>query len=792
MQDAAFDRSEAVPAELSPDAIRTQLERILASRPFAGSDRLKRFLRFVVERTLAGDAAGLKEYAIGTQVYDRGESFDPRADGIVRTEASRLRARLETYYSELGQHDEIRIDLPKGGYVPAFCRVTASSHPSAHVPSRSVHRLWAWASGSAIVAIGAIAWLYFGAGVSRPDLPRRDWLLIATFDNRTNEPLLTGTLELSLEMELSRSSFVNVVPRARVEDTLRLMKTPVDSPLPPAVAREVAIRDGGIPAVVAGTITKVGSTYELGLNLMSADGAALAAHGARASTPDALLAEIREAARWLRRSLGERSSDLPSGASLEPVTTPSLQALRFFSQGMVEINRRQWAPAEAMLKLAVAEDPEFASAYVYLMHAVRNQAKPDSEWRGYLVRARELAPQVSERERLFILGSTHGLDGDVDGAVAFYEALLRTYPNDHWALNNLAGLLRQRDPARALVLLAHKADLRPNDLNDNLNVAGLIGRQDGHFGNAERFVSRARRIASGTDEMYRVDTLLAFEPWMRGDMAAVRETFKRLAGAPHLRDQAFLVSVALPAMGLGMLKFAEAHLVADVRPAVVGRWRPWIAAARGDQKAFRRYALVAAGTPASPLSVIVLTRAGYLKEAHQMLSASATAPGLVGLDSRSIDGIWQVVRGEIALASGQSDDALALFKEGSRLLVGSDVTNPLTRPPLSEIFLASESGARILMSRDQLEEARDFLKVAVAERATAYSELLYLWVRCAKRLEGLERGLGNTKAADELDRQLRALLADADPDFRLDSDWAPDAPAAPAAGRKASRGASNR
>jgi tetratricopeptide (TPR) repeat protein len=651
-----------------------------------------------------------------------------------------------------------------------------------------------WASGSAIIAIGAVAWLYLGAGVSRPDPPRRDWLLIATFDNRTNEPLLIGTLEVSLEMELSRSSFVNVVPRARVEDTLRLMKKPLDSPLPQAVAREVAIRDGGIPALVAGTITKVGSTYELALNLMSADGAALAAHGARASTPDALLTEIREAARWLRRSLGERSSDLPSGASLEAVTTPSLQALRFFSEGMVGINSQQWAQAEAMLKLAVAEDPEFASAYVYLMHAVRNQRKPESEseWRGYLARARELAPQVSERERLFILGSTHALDGDVDGAVAFYEALLRTYPNDYWALNNLAPLLAQRDPARALVLLARKVDLRPNDLGDNLNVARLIGRRDGHFGNAERFVSRARRIAAETEAIYRVDTLLAFEQWMRGDIAAVRETYKRLAGTPHLHDQAFLVSVALPAMGLGMLKFAEAHLVADVRPAVVGRWRPWIAAARGDQKAFRRYALVAAGTPANPLSVIVLTRAGYLNEAHQMLSASATAPGLGGLDSRSIDGIWQVAKGEIALASGQSDDALALFKEGSRLIVGSDLPNRWPGPPLSEVFVASESGARILMARGQLEEARDLLKVAVAERATAYSEQLYLWVRCAKRLEGLERRLGNTKAADELDRQLTVLLADADPDFRLDSDWVPDAPAAPVARRTAPRGASNR
>src|SRR5262245_60678331 len=102
--------SAGLPAEL----IRSELDKILASRSFAHADRPRRFLRFVVEETLREDATSLKEYSIGTAVLNRGESFDPRVDPIVRVEAGRLRLRLSEYYRTEGSDDPVVIDLPKG------------------------------------------------------------------------------------------------------------------------------------------------------------------------------------------------------------------------------------------------------------------------------------------------------------------------------------------------------------------------------------------------------------------------------------------------------------------------------------------------------------------------------------------------------------------------------------------------------------------------------------------------------------------------------------------------------
>jgi hypothetical protein len=110
----------------SPDAVRKQLSNILQSDGFAHAERMKRFLAFVVEETLAGRAQQLCGYSIGISVFDRDESFEPGLDPIVRNDARRLRQKLLEYY-QLRRREgsqQVIIDIPKGGYVPV------SSFPS--------------------------------------------------------------------------------------------------------------------------------------------------------------------------------------------------------------------------------------------------------------------------------------------------------------------------------------------------------------------------------------------------------------------------------------------------------------------------------------------------------------------------------------------------------------------------------------------------------------------------------------------------------------------------------------
>ena len=118
------------------DAIRAQLDRILGHPEFQATDRLREFLRFVVEEALAGRGARIKGYTVATRVFGRSDKFDASRDPIVRIEAGRLRRALERYYLVAGGLDPIRIDIPKGRYVPRFHRQTpawgGATHPSAN------------------------------------------------------------------------------------------------------------------------------------------------------------------------------------------------------------------------------------------------------------------------------------------------------------------------------------------------------------------------------------------------------------------------------------------------------------------------------------------------------------------------------------------------------------------------------------------------------------------------------------------------------------------------------------
>jgi adenylate cyclase len=156
-------QSSKFKVEGSPSAngVRDELERILGSEAFANAGRHSRVLRYLVERTLAGEGDQLKEYVLGTEVFDRPDSYDPRIDSIVRVEVRRLRSRLEDYYRGPGAGDPVRITIPRGAYVPVFERrsdaASVTPVPSAAVPDQMVPRNRPSASFAVIAAAVAVS-----------------------------------------------------------------------------------------------------------------------------------------------------------------------------------------------------------------------------------------------------------------------------------------------------------------------------------------------------------------------------------------------------------------------------------------------------------------------------------------------------------------------------------------------------------------------------------------------------------------------------------------------------------
>lgn len=148
----------------SPDEIKGQMERMLASKLFKGSRRLSRFLRFTVEQTLMGERDRLKEYCIGLEVFEKPESFDPRMDSIVRVMARRLRILVNSYYQTDGRDDTLEIHFDSGSYVPSFrARTPGEDQASSSEPELLVFR----ADSDVIREVAACLTM---AGAMRPDV----------------------------------------------------------------------------------------------------------------------------------------------------------------------------------------------------------------------------------------------------------------------------------------------------------------------------------------------------------------------------------------------------------------------------------------------------------------------------------------------------------------------------------------------------------------------------------------------------------------------------------------------
>ena len=655
---------------------------------------------------------------------------------------------IYAYRSELDawrNHPGVPPDAGNAGH-------TVESAPLVPAAPRRWDRLVAGAGVVLVaVAVGASIWLERAPSL---DFEARDWVLITDFENQTGGAIADGTVEYALAHALGESRFVNVVPRERVVDTLGLMRRPPETAVDAAVGREIALRDGGIRAMLTGRVDKLDTTYAVSAVLVEpATGRTVASVREEAAGDSEFLPAVQRLSNRVRARLGEALADIERSArALEKVTTPSLSALQLFSEADGLIPLRKDDVAEGLLRQAVAEDPDFASGYMHLAHTIRNQQKPATEYLPPAERAVELAARVSERERYFILGSYHYMLGQDEQAVTVYEALLRLYPDHFWGTNNLAvinqRLGRMEEHWR---WRARRADLRPTSLRD----AVLLVRhflETGDVAAAEPYVERARALASAE----RADPRFPGASFLKVDAAwAGRDAEQTLAalnevvasGPPQAREarDRWLFQASLRYQALGMLDAAHdvaVEIDADSRYVRLA----FVAWARDDRQAARDHLRQ---WPPSPVNLFWLARAGAPDEAREALEAWKTGRDL-SFGQRA--GELKTVRGELARLEGRLGEAIPLLEEGL-----AEIRND------GLFYLGSDSLALAWLAQGEPSRAARVLDEA-AQAVPPNLGAGSFWLTLELRRAQVYRQLGRVEEAEQIEARLRTLLAHADPD----------------------------
>jgi eukaryotic-like serine/threonine-protein kinase len=218
---------------VSREAILDQLERMLASPTFAGAERSRALLKFLVEQGLDRKTERLKEYTLGAEALGKGEDFDPRTDPIVRAEVSRLRARIDRYYAAEGATDPLLIALPKGSYVPVFSLrdtpAPAGQPAAAERPAEvSASRSWKPIGVAAVLMALAVAVAVWGGrrGTSGTDTAGVQWF----HEMAPAGSALANDVGSDVVLSPDGSRVVFVVRGA--DGATRLMMRRLDQPIP--------------------------------------------------------------------------------------------------------------------------------------------------------------------------------------------------------------------------------------------------------------------------------------------------------------------------------------------------------------------------------------------------------------------------------------------------------------------------------------------------------------------------------------------------------------------------------
>jgi len=326
---------------------------------------------------------------------------------------------------------------------------------------RWTRRLWPLAAALAVVAAVALSLVRSPRPAA---LPNRDSILLADFENRTDEPIFDGTLTQALMVDLDQSPFFSVVSRDRVRETLTLMGRSPDEPARDAVAREVCQRQG-VKAMLSGSIAPLGTHYVIGLDAVDcASGDSLAREQVEAGGREEVIRTLGQATSHLRRKLGESLASLQRfDAPLEQVTTSSLDALKAFSAG--EQHRAgggNETDAMRYYRRAIELDPDFALAYDRLSATSGNSGDPEAH-RAYASEAFARRDRVSEREKLAIASRYYQTHGRSEQFKDTLELRTRMFPRDWYGFHVLAETYAARGQyAKAVELAREEVRLNPD------------------------------------------------------------------------------------------------------------------------------------------------------------------------------------------------------------------------------------------------------------------------------------------------------------------------------------------
>jgi eukaryotic-like serine/threonine-protein kinase len=675
--------------------------------------------------------------------------------------ASDIRAELQ----RLKRHTDSG-RMPLAGTGEDLTESSSASADRLSTPAQRMSTAWKVALSSVLV-VASVAGFFYWRSTKASALTDKDTIVLADFVNTTGDSVFDESLNRALAVSLQQSPFLSLLSDQQVQQTLRFMSKPANTPLGQNIAREVCQRSQS-KVMVTGTISELGSQYVITLQAVNcAAGTSMVQAGANATGKNKVLDALGQAASELRVKLGESLGSIQKyDAPLQEATTTSLEALKAYSLGLKTLGERGVGASIPYFKRAVELDPNFALAHAFLATEYYNIGEmalaSESAKRAY-----ELRDRVTEHEKLGLeMQQTGFVTGDLVKDEKTGELWKSIYPRDVEAYKDVGSDEMYRGDFQG-ALQNYETAFQINRLDSLIvtNVA-LNSQFLNRLDDAKAVLDRGLSDGIGPEAIAVYYYLLAF---LRNDSEGMKKQFDLTTGKPGYEDtllawqseteayygrlkraREYSRRAAESAQRNGTLEVAAQWVVTGgLREAEFGNFRE---ARRAGTLAFQ---LSPKSRYTRSVVALVLARAGDKAQAQRIATQLATEfPQDTLLHS------YWLPMGHASIELNQRNPTKAI--ELLRATQGYDLGLPIPFiGPLEAMYLR---GYAYLESRNNKEAASEFQTILDHRSLTVNSPIGPL-----SHL-GLGRALaasGDTPKARTSYQDFFALWKDADPDIPI-------------------------